>query len=185
MEITGSSLRQLFSCKLHLLGVYHIQLRLSLVLETYFRKTRRKGAGRCMLMLSTCFCCSAGAVPPYLSAVSAGAAQVSISTDPYAVFTDADWALMIGAKPRGPGQERADLLDQNGRIFVDQVRLGGKRGWVGSGLRAGRPHLCGPGAATVGGWVGGCAQCLVVDVAEGCLDVQRDEHVTCTGLLSS
>jgi malate/lactate dehydrogenase len=38
------------------------------------------------------------------------------------VFNDADWALMIGAKPRGPGQERADLLDQNGRIFVDQVR---------------------------------------------------------------
>ncbi|KAF6251988.1 lactate dehydrogenase/glycoside hydrolase [Scenedesmus sp. NREL 46B-D3] len=46
--------------------------------------------------------------------------EVSIGTDPYAVFNDADWALMIGAKPRGPGQERADLLDQNGRIFVDQ-----------------------------------------------------------------
>eukprot|EP00882_Tetradesmus_deserticola_P019745 GHRQ01021279.1.p1 GENE.GHRQ01021279.1~~GHRQ01021279.1.p1 ORF type:complete len:315 (+),score=120.98 GHRQ01021279.1:64-1008(+) len=46
--------------------------------------------------------------------------EVSIGTDPYAVFKDADWALMIGAKPRGPGQERADLLDQNGRIFVDQ-----------------------------------------------------------------
>jgi hypothetical protein len=54
--------------------------------------------------------------------VSAVPAQVSIGTDPYAVFNDADWALMIGAKPRGPGQERADLLDQNGRIFVDQVR---------------------------------------------------------------
>lgn len=49
--------------------------------------------------------------------------QVSISTDPYAVFQDAEWALMIGAKPRGPGQERADLLDQNGRIFVEQVRV--------------------------------------------------------------
>ena len=47
--------------------------------------------------------------------------QVAISTDPYAVFQDAEWALMIGAKPRGPGQERADLLDQNGRIFVEQV----------------------------------------------------------------
>lgn len=46
--------------------------------------------------------------------------EVSISTDPYAVFQDAEWALMIGAKPRGPGQERADLLDQNGRIFVEQ-----------------------------------------------------------------
>ena len=56
------------------------------------------------------------------AALSAGAAQVSISTDPFAVMTDADWALMIGAKPRGPGQERADLLDQNGRIFVVQGR---------------------------------------------------------------
>jgi malate dehydrogenase (NADP+) len=46
--------------------------------------------------------------------------EVSIGTDPYAVFKDAEWALMIGAKPRGPGQERADLLDQNGRIFVEQ-----------------------------------------------------------------
>lgn len=51
--------------------------------------------------------------------------QVSISTDPYAVFKGAEWALMIGAKPRGPGQERADLLDQNGRIFVEQVRHAG------------------------------------------------------------
>lgn len=54
--------------------------------------------------------------------------QVSISTDPYAVFQDAEWALMIGAKPRGPGQERADLLDQNGRIFVEQVGR-----WEGGG----------------------------------------------------
>jgi malate dehydrogenase (NADP+) len=46
--------------------------------------------------------------------------EVSIGVDPRAVFKDADWALMIGAKPRGPGQERADLLDQNGRIFVEQ-----------------------------------------------------------------
>ncbi len=48
--------------------------------------------------------------------------EVTIGIDPMAIFKDADWALMIGAKPRGPGQERADLLDQNGRIFVDQVR---------------------------------------------------------------
>ena len=48
--------------------------------------------------------------------------EVSIGIDPFSVFKDADWALMIGAKPRGPGQERGDLLDQNGRIFVDQGR---------------------------------------------------------------
>eukprot|EP00877_Chromochloris_zofingiensis_P000258 jgi/Chrzof1/10232/Cz04g33150.t1_MDH5[v5.2] len=46
--------------------------------------------------------------------------EVSIGIDPFAIFKDADWALMIGAKPRGPGQERADLLEQNGRIFQQQ-----------------------------------------------------------------
>lgn len=49
--------------------------------------------------------------------------QVSIGIDPQEVFVDADWALLIGAKPRGPGMERSDLLDINGRIFVDQVLL--------------------------------------------------------------
>jgi hypothetical protein len=48
-------------------------------------------------------------------------AQVSIGIDPMVVFKEADWCLMIGAKPRGPGMERADLLDMNGRIFVEQV----------------------------------------------------------------
>ena len=35
-------------------------------------------------------------------------------------FKDADWALLVGSKPRGPGMERADLLKDNGRIFVEQ-----------------------------------------------------------------
>ncbi|KXZ49560.1 hypothetical protein GPECTOR_20g415 [Gonium pectorale] len=48
--------------------------------------------------------------------------EVSIGTDPYEIFGDADWALMIGAKPRGPGMERADLLQQNGEIFQVQGR---------------------------------------------------------------
>ena len=39
------------------------------------------------------------------------------------VFQDVDWALLIGAKPRGPGMERADLLDINGQIFAAQVPL--------------------------------------------------------------
>lgn len=47
--------------------------------------------------------------------------EVSISIDPYDVFQDVDWALLIGAKPRGPGMERAGLLDLNGKIFADQV----------------------------------------------------------------
>ncbi|TVU50304.1 hypothetical protein EJB05_01671 [Eragrostis curvula] len=46
--------------------------------------------------------------------------EVSIGIDPYEVFEDADWALLIGAKPRGPGMERAALLDINGQIFAEQ-----------------------------------------------------------------
>lgn len=46
--------------------------------------------------------------------------EVSIGIKPEEVFEEADWALLIGAKPRGPGMERADLLDINGRIFVEQ-----------------------------------------------------------------
>lgn len=49
--------------------------------------------------------------------------EVIISIDPYEVFQDVDWALLIGAKPRGPGMERADLLDINGQIFAAQVPL--------------------------------------------------------------
>ena len=47
--------------------------------------------------------------------------EVSIGMDPYEVFEDIDWALLIGAKPRGPGMERAALLDINGQIYADQV----------------------------------------------------------------
>jgi malate dehydrogenase (NADP+) len=46
--------------------------------------------------------------------------EVNIGIDPKLVFADADWALLIGAKPRGPGMERADLLEMNGAIFVEQ-----------------------------------------------------------------
>lgn len=34
-------------------------------------------------------------------------------------FKDIDYALLIGAKPRGPGMERADLLKENGKIFIE------------------------------------------------------------------
>ncbi|KAL5995211.1 hypothetical protein ACLOJK_025269 [Asimina triloba] len=46
---------------------------------------------------------------------------VSVGINPYDVFQDAEWALLIGAKPRGPGMERAGLLDINGQIFAEQV----------------------------------------------------------------
>lgn len=48
--------------------------------------------------------------------------EVVIGIKPEEQFEGADWALMIGAKPRGPGMERADLLAQNGEIFLQQVR---------------------------------------------------------------
>lgn len=38
-------------------------------------------------------------------------------------FKDAHWCLLVGAKPRGPGMERADLLKDNGRIFIVQGQI--------------------------------------------------------------
>ncbi len=38
--------------------------------------------------------------------------------NPEAGFKDANWCLLVGAKPRGPGMERADLLKDNGKIFI-------------------------------------------------------------------
>ena len=38
-------------------------------------------------------------------------------------FKDANWCLLVGAKPRGPGMERADLLKDNGKIFTAQGRI--------------------------------------------------------------
>ena len=45
---------------------------------------------------------------------------MNIGIDPKLVFENADWALLIDAKPRGPGMERSDLLEMNGQIFVEQ-----------------------------------------------------------------
>ena len=47
-------------------------------------------------------------------------AGIEMSDDPMVAFKDADWCLLVGSKPRGPGMERADLLKDNGRIFVGQ-----------------------------------------------------------------
>jgi len=38
-------------------------------------------------------------------------------------FKDANWCLLVGAKPRGPGMERADLLKDNGKIFIEQGKI--------------------------------------------------------------
>jgi malate dehydrogenase len=44
------------------------------------------------------------------------------ASDPEAAFRDVDIALLVGARPRGPGMERKDLLEANGKIFAPQGR---------------------------------------------------------------
>src|SRR5882757_7713712 len=45
------------------------------------------------------------------------------TSDPNVGFKDANWSLLVGAKPRGPGMERADLLKDNGKIFIEQGQI--------------------------------------------------------------
>jgi malate dehydrogenase len=49
-------------------------------------------------------------------------AGVAATDDPKAAFRDCDIALLVGAKPRGPGMERKDLLAENAKIFIEQGR---------------------------------------------------------------
>jgi malate dehydrogenase len=48
--------------------------------------------------------------------------EIRFGTDPFELFEGIDLALLVGAKPRGPGMERRDLLLDNGKIFVAQGR---------------------------------------------------------------
>jgi len=47
-------------------------------------------------------------------------AGVEIGADPNKIFDGANLALLVGARPRGPGMERGDLLEANGAIFTAQ-----------------------------------------------------------------
>ncbi|MGL5865202.1 MAG: malate dehydrogenase [Dermatophilaceae bacterium] len=47
-------------------------------------------------------------------------AGVEIGDDPRVIFDGASHALLVGARPRGPGMERGDLLEANGGIFAPQ-----------------------------------------------------------------
>jgi len=47
-------------------------------------------------------------------------ADIVTTDDPTVGFKDTDFALLVGAKPRGPGMERKDLLKENGKIFGPQ-----------------------------------------------------------------
>ena len=72
-------------------------------------------------------------IPPALPALSGVAMELNdcafpllqgvVTTADIAEGVDgADYALLVGAKPRGPGMERGDLLADNGRIFGPQGR---------------------------------------------------------------
>ena len=42
------------------------------------------------------------------------------TSDPMVAFKDVEYGLLVGARPRGPGMERKDLLEANGKIFGPQ-----------------------------------------------------------------
>ncbi len=47
-------------------------------------------------------------------------AGVEATDDPNVAFKDTDYAILVGARPRGPGMERSDLLTANAKIFSEQ-----------------------------------------------------------------
>ena len=48
--------------------------------------------------------------------------DVETSDDANVAFKEANYALLVGSRPRGPGMERKDLLEANGAIFTGQGR---------------------------------------------------------------
>jgi len=46
--------------------------------------------------------------------------DVVATDDAEVAFQDTDYALLVGARPRGPGMERKDLISANGKIFGPQ-----------------------------------------------------------------
>lgn len=53
--------------------------------------------------------------------------NVVVSDDPMVAFDGINWAIFVGAKPRGKGMERGDLIRENGPIFVGQGQALNKR----------------------------------------------------------
>ena len=47
-------------------------------------------------------------------------ANISASADRAETHKEADWVLLVGSVPRGPGMERGDLIRKNGPIFVEE-----------------------------------------------------------------
>ena len=46
--------------------------------------------------------------------------EITVTDDPSLAFGDTNYAFLVGAKPRGPGMERSDLLIENAEIFSAQ-----------------------------------------------------------------
>ena len=46
--------------------------------------------------------------------------EITVTDDPSLAFGDSNFAFLVGAKPRGPGMERSDLLIENAEIFSVQ-----------------------------------------------------------------
>ncbi|MCH9672379.1 MAG: malate dehydrogenase [Gammaproteobacteria bacterium] len=46
--------------------------------------------------------------------------DIVTTDDPNVAFRDVSYAMLVGARPRGPGMERGDLLQENGKIFGPQ-----------------------------------------------------------------
>lgn len=72
-------------------------------------------------------------IPPAMSALEGVALEladcalplvedVELSDDPQRGFAGANLVLLVGAKPRGAGQERSELIRDNGPIFAEQGR---------------------------------------------------------------
>ncbi|MFZ2014516.1 MAG: malate dehydrogenase [Nocardioides sp.] len=53
-------------------------------------------------------------------------AGIEIGADPTKIFDGVNLALLVGARPRGPGMERSDLLEANGAIFTAQGKALGE-----------------------------------------------------------
>ena len=61
---------------------------------------------------------------PWSSTTALSVLKGIVQTDkPEIGFKDANWCLLVGAKPRGQVMERADLLKDNGRIFIAQGQI--------------------------------------------------------------
>ncbi|GIW83888.1 MAG: malate dehydrogenase [Thermogemmata sp.] len=53
--------------------------------------------------------------------------DVIITDDANRAFEGCNWAILVGAAPRGPGEQRSDLIRKNGPIFVEQGRVLARR----------------------------------------------------------